>query len=293
MDSQLKASSKKRGNFYLTNLSTVYETILQDSGYVGYKRGSQARRLDTISKGSYYNHARYLYKIMKTFYDTNLPKAHNDIKSFFNRNFNENPNYDLGEYLDISVSIDGSYAHVGRYSAYGITFVIETLTGRPIDFELTEKCTKCDKCDDKADNGNCIFGKYHGGSGSMEIHNALILFKRSRQWGFRYTNYISDGDSKVLKASREHDIYGPGVVIEKLECSNHLAKRATAALFKFGLKWTDTPTEVTPKKTSGTIQKQLKDAAENNSLITFFFHIPIRILLKLPYSHLLRLHHRH
>ena len=51
---------------------------------------------------------------------------------------------------------------MGRYSTIGITFACEILTGRLIDFEITEKCIRCEKCDDIKDNGNCVFGKYHG-----------------------------------------------------------------------------------------------------------------------------------
>ena len=31
----------------------------------------------------------------------------------------------------------------------------------------------------------------------MEIHNALVLFKRSESHGFQYTTMIADGDNKV------------------------------------------------------------------------------------------------
>ena len=69
----------------------------------------------------------------------------------------------------------------------------------------------------------------------MEVHNAIILFKRSTQWGFKYTTYISDGDSKVYNKLKEENIYD--VPLEKMECSNHMAKRASNDLHKFGLKW--------------------------------------------------------
>ena len=72
---------------------------------------------------------------MDNFYDENMPKVYNDIKSFFKMNFNENPNYEKGEYLNICVTLDGSYGHVGRYSAWGVSFVCETITRRLLDFE--------------------------------------------------------------------------------------------------------------------------------------------------------------
>ena len=126
---RLKNITKKRGHFYVTNLSSVYETLLQDSGFKGLERGAQHKGLSTLSKGSYNNHAKEIYKIMNEFYDENLPKIHSDVKSFFKRNFNDYPDYSKGEFLDIAVSIDGSYGHMGRYSRYSITFVCEAITG--------------------------------------------------------------------------------------------------------------------------------------------------------------------
>ena len=250
----IKNVQKKRGHFYVSNLSSVYETLLQDSGFKGLERGAQHKRLRTLSKGSYNNHAKELYKIMNEFYDENLPKIHSDVKSFFKRNFKDDPDYSKGEFLDIAVSIDGSYGHMGRYSRFSITFVVEVITGRIIDFEVTEKCTN-EECGDKAhdykDNGNCKFGNFHGSSGPMETHNAMVLFRRSTMWGFRYTTYISDGDAKVFNDLRGAMVYGPDIIIEKMECANHLAKRACAALHKFGLTWKPTsPADEPPAKSA-------------------------------------------
>ena len=78
---------------------------------------------------------------MDDFYDENLLKVHNDVKSFFKRNFHIDPNYKNGDYLDICVSIDGSYGHMGRNSKWGVSLVCESITGRLLDFEITKKCT--------------------------------------------------------------------------------------------------------------------------------------------------------
>ena len=271
-DNFLANYPRKKGHFYVTNLSVCYDTLLNDTGYVGFVRSCQAKRLNVISKGSYYNHATSLYKMMKTLYNENISKVHSDIKSFFQRNFKKYPNYNRGEYLDLAVSIDGSYGHMGRYSTFGVTFVCEVITGRLIDFEVTEKCTKCEKSDDFKDNGNCIYQKFHGSSGSMEIHNALVLFKRSTLWGFRYTDYVSDGDSKVFPHLSAANIY-PGIDISKMECANHLQKRACAAVHKFGSKWKPgsppkAPSAKTPRKKTKTA---LEKAAEKCSSITNFF----------------------
>ena len=114
-----------------------------------------------------------------------------------------------------------------------ITFIFEVITGRLLDFEYTEKCFDCKLSDKFSDNGNCPNNKFHGSSGNMEVYNAMILFKRSEQWGFRYTTIVSDGDNKVYPKLRDANIY-PGLKLLKVECANHLQKRCQKSLIKFG-----------------------------------------------------------
>ena len=58
----------------------------------------------------------------------------------------------------------------------------------------------------------------------MEIHNALVLFKRSESHGFQYTTMIADGDNKVYLYLEKHpeEVLYEGKTIEKFECANHL-----------------------------------------------------------------------
>ena len=79
----------------------------------------------------------------------------------------------------------------------------------------------------------CSHKLYHGSAGSMEIYNAMVLFKSSKQFGFRYSTYVADGDNKVLPALLQLNLYD----IEKYECSNHLQKRAQKAFSKFGTNY--------------------------------------------------------
>ena len=88
----------------------------------------------------------------------------------------EQPDYENGEFLDLIVSLDGSYSHIGRLSSGGVTFVGELYTGRVIDFEFTEKCFKCDDCEKFAINGTYQNGGlFHGDSDQMEITIDLIM----------------------------------------------------------------------------------------------------------------------
>ena len=66
--------------------------------------------------------------------------------------------------------------------------------------------------------------------GSMEVYNAMVLFERSKEFGFRYSTYVADRDNKVLPALIKLNPYP----IEKFECSNHLQKIAQKSFVKFG-----------------------------------------------------------
>ena len=156
------------------------------------------------------------------------------------------PDYENREYLELIVSLDGAYSHIGYFSSGGLTFVGEFYTGRVIDFEFTEKCFKCDDCDKFETNGTCQNGGlFHGDAGQMEIYNAIELFKRSEKWGFQYTTMVADGDNKVFNHIEKRDahlsladgVIYPGVIIEKFECANHLQKIAMMSLMNFGVKY--------------------------------------------------------
>ena len=157
-----------------------------------------------------------------------------DLIDFYRRNGLSNP--DENGVLDMFVTVDGSYQRRGHESTFCITFINCVWTGRPIDFEVCLKCFKCQTCE-RSDT-ICPKGLYHGPSGSMEVANALKLFKRSvDRFGLRYLHYVADGDAKILKHLQIAKPY-PGKKIEKHECSVHLGKRAYKALAKFGKGWT-------------------------------------------------------
>ena len=124
----------KFGNFYKINLAHVYSTLSLDTGYVGYQEVAHAMGCKSISKSSYQNHFNFLYTLGENFYDRNLPLVHADVKDFFSRCLHDSPDYENGEFLDLIVSLDGSYSHIGYFSSGGVTFVAELYTGRVLDF---------------------------------------------------------------------------------------------------------------------------------------------------------------
>lgn len=67
---------------------------------------------------------------------------------------------------------------------------------------------------------------FKGSSPAMEAAAALDMWKRSeRHLHLRYTNVISDGDSKTVSKLQESKPYGEGVDITKYECVGHIQKR--------------------------------------------------------------------
>lgn len=68
---------------------------------------------------------------------------------------------------------------------------------------------------------------YVGASSSMETEIIVEGFQACERLGARFNKIISDGDSSAYKELRELSIYKfPDLVIEKLECVNHLYKNA-------------------------------------------------------------------
>ena len=232
--------------FWQINLNCVYLSLINDGGYRGIQAVAWSNCLGNMSKDSYYNHCKFVFKIMETFYDVNMKKAIDDVKEFYLRNnlctVDENGIY------NISISIDGAYQQRGRESTFCVTVAIDVWTGRPIDYEFSVKCFECKLCDDFNDNGKCEYGLFHGPSGTMEVNNALNLFKRSEELGLRYTTYIADGDCKIYPHITKENIYGPEVIINKEECANHLGKRAYKTILTWGENWTQAKGEEQDKK---------------------------------------------
>ncbi|GBN75355.1 hypothetical protein AVEN_31746-1 [Araneus ventricosus] len=119
----------------------------------------------------------------------------------------ENPNLQKSAVLDISVLYDGTWQKRGYTSNLGVGCVIDILTGIVIDFEILSKyCHECviSERDLKknsvefkiwfAGHKNECEKNFHGSSGSMEMHAAAVMWKRSiKEFGFRYTKMLCDG----------------------------------------------------------------------------------------------------
>lgn len=148
---------------------------------------------------------------------------------------------DANGILDISISIDGTWHKRGRTSHNGVVCVIEIITGLIIDFvALSNFCRVCES-EGSPSPGEAGYDDWYAShrqhcqkniecsSQAMEMEGALILFQRSKERGFRYTEMLGDGDAKTHQKLLNENVYD-GFPIEKIECVNHVTKRLGTAL---------------------------------------------------------------
>lgn len=145
--------------------------------------------------------------------------------------------------INISVSYDGTWHKRGFTSNYGVGCVIDMDTGFIIDYCILSKfCRNCSMTkqqlgEDSAEyyfwnighKSDCEMN-YEGSSPNMEVTAAETLWKRSLDYGFRYTTLVGDGDSKVFRHLKDLNVYGNNIGLEKEECINHVSKRLGTAL---------------------------------------------------------------
>lgn len=117
--------------------------------------------------------------------------------------------------------------------------VIAWETGQVLDFQIMSKrCNVCTRKLSEVSEESDEFAawwethkdrceKNHAGSSpAMEAEAALAIWKRSEdRLHLRFTQVISDGDSKTVAQLQEEKPYGENVTITKYECVGHIQKR--------------------------------------------------------------------
>ncbi|GFS64115.1 uncharacterized protein TNCV_3944891 [Trichonephila clavipes] len=167
------------------------------------------------------------------------------------------------EIIDVSVSYDGTWQKQGHTSNLGLGIIIDVLSGLVLDFEVLLKyCQNCvvagrDMGVDSAEFH--IWQKGHvdecgknfdGTSGEMEMHAALIVWRRSiSDCQMRFVSMLSDDDSKTFQFLSDYKIYGSDTKIEKEECLNHIAKRLGTSLRNKMKEWKVKPQGHTSMRT--------------------------------------------
>ncbi|GFT90842.1 uncharacterized protein TNCV_336101 [Trichonephila clavipes] len=133
------------------------------------------------------------------------------------------------EIIDVSVSYDGTWQKRGHTSNLGLGIIIDILSGLVLDFEVLSKyCHNCvvagrDMGVDSAEFHTWQKGhadesdkNFDGTSGAMEMHAALIMWRRSiSDCQMRFVSMLSDGDSKTFQFLSDNKIYGSDIKIER------------------------------------------------------------------------------
>ena len=139
--------------------------------------------------------------------------------------------------LDIIVTCDGTLARRGFQSLYGVVVVVSWKTGKVLVEVLSKHCQACathhgmDTSSDEfldwweGHQASCKVN-YCGSSSAMESTGSLAIWKRSMSKNkHRYTQMISDGDSKTFKLLSDQLPYGASNLVSKHECVGHVQKK--------------------------------------------------------------------
>ena len=139
--------------------------------------------------------------------------------------------------LDVKVTCDGTWSKRGFTAIHGVVVVISYDSGQVLDFEVMSKtCPACSQQQTRlgleefdvwldGHREECL-ANHNGSSPAMECAGALVLWKRSVEARhLRYTEVISDGDSKTIGVLNDDEPYGSSVKITKHECVGHVQKR--------------------------------------------------------------------
>ncbi len=129
--------------------------------------------------------------------------------------------------LDVKVTCDGTWSRRGFTAIHGVVVVISYDTGQVLDFEVMSKsCPACSQQETRlgaeefdvwldGHREECL-ANHDGSSPAMECAGVLILWERSVEARhLRYTEVISDGDSKTIAVLNEREPYGSGVKITR------------------------------------------------------------------------------
>lgn len=228
---KLYGEGKKHQQFTHNNLREVFLSLNNGIGRAGLRKMGGFIGGAPLSAGSYNRYSKYIFKCNKKHFMKMQAKAHKFVYDFYVKKLGAVP--DENNVINIDVSFDGTWLTRGQKSHVGVGFVIEVFTGTVIDFEvISNYCKTCSENKEKPHN--C--GKnFDGKSGAMEAEQAVRMWSRSENLGFRYAKFVSDGDSSAYKAVCQlNNGKGPylNVKVSKQECINHAEKRMGYRLMK-------------------------------------------------------------
>ena len=213
----------KQDTFSRDHLRQVCASIITGMGYNGYSKFMASLGLKYLHSSTYYDHCNQIYQLQ----NDEFQKYQEELVPFMRELYKtkaarDNKTFQLKDgCIPIMVSGDGSYPRRGFNSLECIYFILEAMTGIPIDVYVLRRCSKC--IDREKMGTVCTSeGHFHGAASDMEQEAAQVLFNRSKQLGFYYETIICDGDSTSHNAIK--NTYGLDSVA-KGECIAHYYKR--------------------------------------------------------------------
>ena len=104
--------------YWPMNLTSVYLTLANDSGYRGIQAIAWSHNLQGMWKDSYHSHCDFIYRHMGKFYGINQQKAVESVKNFYKRNKEGTGEgkEDENGILDITITLDGAFARRGIHT---------------------------------------------------------------------------------------------------------------------------------------------------------------------------------
>ena len=131
----------------------------------------------------------------------------------------------------ITVTCDGTLARRGFQSLYGIVVMVSWKSEKVLDVEVLSKhCQACAIHHEMNTSSDEILDWWEGHQASWEVNycglfsaiestGALAIWKRSVSKNMlRYTQMISDGESKIFKLLSDQLPYGVSNLVSKHEC---------------------------------------------------------------------------
>ena len=195
----------------------VYDSLVNGGGFAGFISTSRNTGQEGMTKQHYHEYCNFLFSEMTSLWDRHRRQLQDSMK----RGLEEFHVLSAADgILEIDISYDGTWMTRGHLFEVISNFCQECVKkkSRSTPEEFTAwKATHQQHC----------MQNFEGKSGAMDVEAALRLWKRSETLGYRYTAFISDGDSASFNAvSALNDGACPyrTAKVSKMECVNHVSK---------------------------------------------------------------------
>lgn len=155
-----------------------------------------------------------------------------------------NGDVDEGGYPLVTVVADGSWAKrsykSGFSSSSGAGCIVGLRTKKVLFLGVRNSycciCARATKLHIVASEHRC-FINWRDSANAMEAHIIAEGFSRSMEMhGLKFNKLVGDGDSSIMKKIMQQMPYGPNLIVQKIECKNHLLRNFCNKMKALGKK---------------------------------------------------------